>query len=162
MSQFTFPITTTGLTTVVVDQPGRYVVELKVPDAEAEVVGKWFIDQRHEHAVEVIIHHQAPHTRAHTVLKGVATDQAFISFKGKIVIDEGCKDTQSFLEERILLLSDTARAEAVPDLEILCEDVKCSHAATISQIPDEQLFYLSSRGLSTSDAQSLIVEGFLS
>ena len=67
----------------------------------------------------------------------------------------------SFLTEKILLLSDEARAEAVPDLEIESDDVKCSHAATISKIPEEQLFYLMSRGLSKFEGESMIVEGFL-
>jgi Fe-S cluster assembly scaffold protein SufB len=80
---------------------------------------------------------------------------------GRIIIDPECGDTNSFLSERILLLSDSARAEAVPDLEILTDDVKCSHAATISRIPDDQIFYLMSRGLSRQTAEEEIVSGFL-
>jgi Fe-S cluster assembly protein SufD len=60
-----------------------------------------------------------------------------------------------------LLLSDNAKAEAIPDLEILTDDVKCSHAASISRIPESQLFYLMSRGIPRSAAEDLIVNGFL-
>ncbi|MCA9369371.1 SufD family Fe-S cluster assembly protein, partial [Candidatus Woesebacteria bacterium] len=63
--------------------------------------------------------------------------------------------------ERVLLLSDTATAETVPDLEILTDDVKCSHAASVSRIPEEQIFYLQSRGIERSTAEDMIVEGFL-
>jgi Fe-S cluster assembly protein SufD len=59
------------------------------------------------------------------------------------------------------LLSDQAKAEAVPELEILSDDVKCSHAASISRIPAEHLFYLQSRGLNQTQAEELVVEGFL-
>lgn len=109
----------------------------------------------------VIIHHQAPHTRANTTLRGVARDRAQIRFVGRIIIDEACGDSNSFLTERILLLSDQAKAEAVPDLEIKTDDVKCSHAASISRIPEEHLFYLMSRGIPQLQAENLIIEGFL-
>jgi Fe-S cluster assembly scaffold protein SufB len=92
----------------------------------------------------------------------VATDQAQIKFVGRIIIDKDCGDSNSFLTERILLLSDQAKAEAVPDLEIKTDDVKCSHAASISRIPEEHLFYLMSRGLQRSAAEQMVVDGFLS
>jgi Fe-S cluster assembly scaffold protein SufB len=145
----------------VISQPGKYEYIITKPGVELEVSGTFHAQKKDNIEVSVIIHHQAPHTRANTVLKGVATDEARIKFVGRIIIDEDCGDSNSFLTERILLLSDQAKAEAIPDLEILTDDVKCSHAASISRVPEEHLFYLMSRGISRSKAEAMIVEGFL-
>lgn len=143
------------------EKPGRYVVELVKRGASAKIYGVFDARQKDRIKTEVVVHHRAPRTEAHTLLKGVVRDAAHLSFVGRIIIDPECGQTNSFLTERILLLSDTATAEAVPDLEIESDDVKCSHAASISSIPEEQLFYLMSRGVPRAEAQELIVAGFL-
>lgn len=142
-------------------KPGKHVIELKKPGEEVEIVGTFETQGTDRVSVEVIIHHQAPRTQATTTLKGVAKDQSHLKFAGRIVIDPDCGQSNSFLTERILLLSDQAHAEAIPDLEILTDDVKCSHAASISNISDEHLFYLMSRGLNKKQAEKLIISGFL-
>ncbi|MEX0895822.1 MAG: SufD family Fe-S cluster assembly protein [Patescibacteria group bacterium] len=157
----TITLTKSGDHQVEITESGVYLIELQQPESTVTVHGVFEATGSQKINIEVILHHQAPHTRADTTLKGVARDKAAISFKGKIVIDQNCPDTQSFLTERILLLSDEAQAEAVPDLEILSDDVSCSHAASISHIPESQLFYMMSRGLKQAEAEELIVEGFL-
>jgi len=142
-------------------KPGEYRISLVGAGAEVEVQGSFMTVGTDKTDVTVIIHHQAPHTRADTTLRGVGRDRAQIRFVGRIIIDEDCGDSNSFLTERILLLSDQATAEAVPDLEIKTDDVKCSHAASISRIPEEHLFYLMSRGLNRMSAEELIITGFL-
>jgi len=157
----TITIPANTISKFVIPKSGYYVVELVGPGAEAVISGAFNVEKSDTAEVTVIIHHQAPHTRANTTLRGVARDSAQVKFVGRIIIDENCGDTNSFLTERILLLSDQAKAEAVPDLEIKSDDVKCSHAASISKIPDEHLFYLMSRGIPRRQAEELIVEGFL-
>lgn len=147
--------------TVSIDAPGTYEIRLQGAGARAHVRGSVRLDGNAVAHICVLISHEAPHTYSDTLLKGIATDTAQLHFTGKIKVAEHCPDTNAFLTERILLLSDTAGAHAVPDLEILTDDVKCSHAASISHIPDEHLFYLMSRGLTRQAAQELIVEGFL-
>lgn len=144
-----------------VEESGVYTFAIQQPEVELEVRGVFEAVKKELIDVTVIIHHQAPHTRANTILKGVARDKSKLRFVGRIIIDSGCPDTNSFLTERVLLLSDTAQAETVPDLEIESDDVKCSHAASISRIPEEHLFYLMSRGLVREQAEQLIIEGFL-
>ncbi len=129
--------------------------------AHADIRGNFFAQHKEHIDVNLFIVHQAPHTSAQTTLKGVAKDDSHVRFFGRIKIAPNCPDVQSFLEERVLLLSDHAYAEAIPELEILSDDVKCSHAASISRIPEEHIFYLQSRGLSTAQAEQLVVEGFL-
>jgi Fe-S cluster assembly protein SufD len=146
---------------ITLEQSGVYEVQLVGEGAHATISGKFQAIQSEKVSVTVIINHMAAHTCSNTVLKGVARDTAQVSFTGRIIVGEHCPDTNAFLTERILLLSDTARAEAVPDLEILTDDVKCSHAASISHIPEDQIFYLRSRGVSQAEAEALIVAGFL-
>ncbi len=157
----TFQVKTPEKQVINLDTSGEYTVELLVAGAEAEIAGAFMVDGHDKADVTIIIHHKAPHTRANTTLRGVGRDHGQVRFVGRIIIDENCGDTNSFLTERILLLSDTAKAEAVPDLEIKSDDVKCSHAASISRIPEEHLFYLMSRGIARRQAEELIVEGFL-
>jgi Fe-S cluster assembly protein SufD len=78
-----------------------------------------------------------------------------------IKVDEGAQRTDAFQECRNMLLSPDAHADAIPGLEILADDVACTHAAAIAQVDKDQLFYLNSRGLSEEEGRSLVVEGFL-
>lgn len=142
-------------------QPGDYVIELIGSGAQAKIHGAFLTTGQERLAVNLLIIHRADHTSAQTTLKGVAKDHSHLRFFGRIKIEPNCPGVTSFLEERILLLSETASAEAVPELEILSDDVKCSHAASISPIPETQLFYLQSRGLSRDVAETAICEGFL-
>lgn len=157
----TFTITTSDHEAIRLTESGEYLVELTAERAEVKIVGMFKATGDEKINIQLTIVHKAAHTRANTILKGVAFDTVSIRFFGRIKIEEHCPDTQSFLEERILLLSPTARAEAVPELEILCDDVKCSHAASVSQISPEHLFYLESRGIPKKTAEEMIVEGFL-
>lgn len=159
--QQTFTITEPTAEPIIIAEPGEYTVYLTKPGAEVEIKGSFDVFKKDQCSVTVIIHHQAPHTRANTTLRGVGHDESMVKFVGRIIIDENCGDTNSFLTERILLVSDKAHAEAVPDLEIKSDDVKCSHAASISHIPADHLFYLMSRGIAKKQAEELIIEGFL-
>ncbi len=145
-----------------ITESGEYLFELIGPGADVEIGGAFLAENEEKIDVTVIIHHKAPHTRANTTLRGVGRDKARVRFVGRIIIDEDCGDSNSFLTERILLLSDSASAEAIPDLEIKTDDVKCSHAASVSRIPEEHIFYLMSRGISRNAAEEMVVEGFLS
>ena len=77
-----------------------------------------------------------------------------------IRVEEGAQKTNAYQENRNLLLSKTAHADSIPGLEILANDVRCTHGATLSQVDREQLFYAMARGLSRQEAERLIVRGF--
>jgi len=82
-------------------------------------------------------------------------------FKGMIRINEEAAHSSSFLSGRSILLDKGAKSDAIPGLEILTNDVKATHSASVAQIDEEQIFYLGSRCLSRSEAERIIVEGFL-
>ncbi len=104
--------------------------------------------------------HQAPDTRSNLLLKGLLRGQARSVHLGMIHIDEGAQRVQADLSSRYLLLSNQAQAYTVPSLEVLTDDVHCSHASAIGSFDQEQLFYMMSRGLSVSLAKGLLADAF--
>ncbi len=107
------------------------------------------------------ISHRAPDTKSKVVLKGALTGRAKINFEGLVKIEKGSTGSNAWLGSHFLLLSENAKGRAIPSLEILENDIKAGHAATVGRINDLELFYLMSRGLTKEDAKKLIVEGFL-
>lgn len=104
--------------------------------------------------------HDAAHCGSDLYCKGVATDRARSVYYGFIRVAEGAQRTDAYQKNRNLLLSSDARTDAIPNLEIKANDVKCSHGASVSQLGGDELFYLMSRGLSRDAAQRLLVEAF--
>jgi Fe-S cluster assembly protein SufD len=105
--------------------------------------------------------HAAPNTFSDLAFRGVLAGGATAVWRGMIRVDPGAQGTDAFQVSRNLLLSPDAHADSIPGLEIEADDVRCTHAAAIAQIDRDQLFYLTSRGLSPAEAKQLIVEGFL-
>ena len=103
---------------LIITDPGSYVVELNGSGAEATIISRVKLVAAETFNLKIVIHHQAARTRATTKLLGTVDGQAFLQLTGKIVIEKDCKDCESFLTERVLLLSPTAKAQVVPDLEI--------------------------------------------
>ncbi len=105
--------------------------------------------------------HRSTHTTGHVLARGVLRDTSRTIFKGMIRIEEGAKNSNSYLAEHAMILSKKARADAIPGLEIKTNEVKATHSGSVSQVDEEQIFYLMSRGLTQSEAQRLIIIGFL-
>lgn len=143
------------------DWSGEKEIILDREGMELNIVGAFTVSKEETKVLRLHIIHRAPNTTAHTLLKGVVNDRGKLELHGTIVVDRNALHTNSFLRENILLLSPSAMAEAVPNLEIHTDAVKCSHAATISSFPEEHVFYLRSRGLSEASARTLLVESFL-
>jgi Fe-S cluster assembly protein SufD len=104
--------------------------------------------------------HAQGHGRSRQLHKTIVDGAARAVFNGKVIVRRGAQLTDSTQESRNLLLSDRARVDTKPQLEILADDVKCSHGATVGQLEPDQLFYLQSRGLSASLARSLLTYAF--
>jgi Fe-S cluster assembly protein SufD len=105
--------------------------------------------------------HAAANTVSDLAFRGVLTGRSNAVWRGMIKVDPGAQQTDAFQESRNLLLSKRAHADAIPGLEILANDVRCTHAAAIAQIDPEQVFYLMSRGIPRPVATRLVIEGFL-
>jgi Fe-S cluster assembly protein SufD len=105
--------------------------------------------------------HASAHTTSDLAFRGVLDDSATAVWRGMIRVDPGAQQTDAFQDNRNLLLSKSAHADAIPGLEIEANDVRCTHAAAVAQIDAEQLHYLRSHGLDEGDAKRLVIEGFL-
>ena len=125
------------------------------------LIGAFFLSNKDQVKLDVNIEHVVPDTTSDTLIKSVLTDKAVGSFYGLVSIKKGAKNTDTFFREDALLLSDTAKAEAIPSLEIDENEVKAGHASTVGPVDEEQLFYLMSRGITRKEAESLVVRGFL-
>ena len=105
--------------------------------------------------------HLAPHGRSDLLYKNALMDEAKSIFSGLIKVEEPAQQTDAYQTNRNLLLSPKAEADSLPGLEILANEVKCSHGATTGEIDSDQLFYLLSRGIPKATAEQLLVFGFL-
>jgi Fe-S cluster assembly protein SufD len=128
--------------------------------ATSRVTGAYFADGTQHLDYDTYQLHAAPDTTSDFAFKGALRDTAATVWRGMIRVEEGAQKTNAYQENRNLLLSKTATANSIPGLEILANDVRCTHGATLSQVDREQLFYLMARGLPRSHAERLIVRGF--
>jgi Fe-S cluster assembly protein SufD len=104
--------------------------------------------------------HLAPHTTSDLLYKGALKDRSRSVWQGMIYVAPGAQKTDGYQANRNLTLSPKARADSIPGLEILADDVRCTHGATVGKIDPELVFYLQARGISRPDAERLVVEGF--
>lgn len=104
--------------------------------------------------------HLAPHTTSDLLFKGALKDRSRSVWQGMIYVAPGAQKTDGYQANRNLTLSPQARADSIPGLEILADDVRCTHGATVGKIDPDQVFYLLSRGIPYPEAERLIVEGF--
>ncbi len=139
----------------------RMETKLAGPGSEARVTGGYAGGPGQHLDYDTTQEHAAPNTNSDLAFRGVLAAGATAVWRGMIKVDPGAQQTDAFQESRNLLLSPEAHADAIPGLEILADDVRCTHAAAIAQVDKEQLFYLTSRGLSEATAKTLVIEGFL-
>jgi Fe-S cluster assembly protein SufD len=139
----------------------RMETKLAGPGSEARVTGGYAGGPGQHLDYDTTQEHAAPNTNSDLAFRGVLAKGSTAVWRGMIKVDPGAQGTDAFQESRNLLLSPEAHADAIPGLEILADDVRCTHAAAIAQVDKEQLFYLTSRGLDEAEAKSLVIEGFL-
>ena len=131
------------------------------PGANSDMLGLYFGDDDQHFDHNTSQDHVADHANSDLLYKGALDGSSRAVFRGVIRVHEGAQQTDAYQTNRNLLLSDEARADSLPNLEIAADDVKCSHGATVGQLDEESLFYLMSRGLPQERAERLVVLGFL-
>jgi Fe-S cluster assembly protein SufD len=134
---------------------------LNGPGSDAKVTGAYATRGRQHVDYDTLQEHVARSTTSDLAFRGLVSGRSSAVWRGMIKVDPGAQQTDAFQEARNLLLGKKAHADAIPGLEILADDVRCTHAAAIAQIDPEQIFYLRTRGLPKSIAERLVVEGFL-
>lgn len=126
----------------------------------AEMLGLYFADEDQHLDFQTRQSHQSPYASSDLLFKGTVKDQARTVYSGTIVVAPKAHGTDAYQANRNLSLSPKARVDTIPKLEIEANDVRCTHGATISQIEEEYIFYLMSRGINRTEAEKLIVDGF--
>jgi Fe-S cluster assembly protein SufD len=139
----------------------KFESKLVGENANAKLDGIAFANQKQHVDQSTMQVHAAPYSYSDLNYHSVVTDQAHSVYKGMIRAEENAQKIDAYQNNKNLVLSDTSKADSIPGLEILTDDLSCSHGATVGQIDPEQLYYLLSRGLKEEDAKQLIVTGFL-
>ena len=135
-------------------------VRLQKPDSTVRIVGLVSARPGASITVHTLQHHQAPQTTSTLLVKSVLREASTFRYDGAIRVERGAQKIDAYQRNENLLLAPSAHAESTPILEILANDVRCTHGATIGHVDEEQLYYLMARGLPRLEAQRLIVEGF--
>jgi Fe-S cluster assembly protein SufD len=134
--------------------------DLAGPGATSRVTGAYFTDGEQHLDYDTFQEHMAPNTTSDFAFKGALRDHSTAVWRGMIRVEPDAQKTNAYQENRNLMLSPTTHAVPIPGLEIMANDVRCTHGATVGRVDREQLFYLMARGLSRSEAERLIVRGF--
>jgi Fe-S cluster assembly protein SufD len=134
--------------------------DLSGAGATSRVTGAYFADGDQHLDYDTFQEHIAPSTESDFAFKGALRESARAVWRGMIRVEETAQKTNAYQENRNLLLSPSAHADSIPGLEIMANDVRCTHGATIGRINRDELFYLMTRGLSRAEAERLIVRGF--
>ena len=129
--------------------------------AEANIYGAYVCGDKEKVKIAVDMHHDFPHCNSRQLFKGIAGGSSRVDFYGKIIVAKDAQRTEAYQENHNILLSDNAKVDTKPQLEIYADDVKCSHGATIGRLNEEEQFYMRSRGISLEDAKVLQMISFI-
>ncbi|QIN77233.1 Fe-S cluster assembly protein SufD [Rubrobacter marinus] len=134
---------------------------LTADGGDSEMLGLYFADQNQVLDHHTLQDHLAPNAHSDLVYKGALRDESVTVFSGLIRVEPGAQKTDAYQTNRnIILGTDDAFAVSLPNLEIMADDVKCSHGSTTGQVDETELFYLMSRGIPRHEAERLVVFGF--
>ncbi len=140
----------------------RMNVRLAGEGAEANIYGAYVCGGDEKVNISVDMHHDVPHCNSRQLFKGIAGGKSKVDFYGKIIVAQDAQRTEAYQENHNILLSDEAKVDTKPQLEIYADDVKCSHGATIGRLNEEEQFYMRSRGITLEDAKVLQMISFIS
>jgi Fe-S cluster assembly protein SufD len=128
--------------------------------SEAKFSGCYFGNETQHFDFHTFQNHVAGHSTSDLLFKGALRGRARMVYQGLIKVHKDAQRSDAYQANRNLILSDKARADSIPSLEIEANDVRCTHGATVGQVDEDQIFYLMARGLSRRDAERLIIAGF--
>lgn len=135
-------------------------LDLAGEGAQGRMSGFYFTDGTQHLDHDTQQNHLAPHTTSDLLFKGALKGKSRSVWQGMIYVAPGAQKTDGYQANRNLVLDSQARADSIPGLEILADDVRCTHGATVGKLEQEPLFYLKSRGIPQREAEQLVVEGF--
>ena len=134
---------------------------LNGPNANLNLNGVYISGKEQHHDLTTAIYHDVPNCTSKQIVRGVLGDSSSGVFQGKVRVAPNAQKTDGQQMSKAILLSENARANAKPELEIYADDVICAHGATVGELDDNQLFYLKSRGIPENKARQMLISAFL-
>ena len=139
----------------------RLDVTLAGEGSQANIYGAYVCGGEEKVKIAVDMHHDLPHCNSRQLFKGIAGGKSKVDFYGKIIVAQDAQRTEAYQENHNILLSDDAKVDTKPQLEIYADDVKCSHGSTVGQMDDAALFYMRQRGIDEKEARLLLKAAFI-
>jgi len=136
-------------------------IDLDGPDASVDIAGLYLCSESEKVAFNVLVRHNFGGCRSRQLFKGIVGGTSSASFDGLIYVRRDAQKTKAYQENHSILLSENARAESRPQLEIYADDVECSHGSTSGFLNGEELFYMRSRGIPEEEARRLQMISFI-
>lgn len=153
-------------------KPGKYVVffqnlsgklsfELKEKGIDLQILGLFIGKNKDRFQIETIQHHVAPDTTSNLLIKGVFYDEAKFIYQGLIRIEKAAQKSHAYQKNQNIIMSPACFVDSRPFLEILANDVFCTHGSTTGKLNQNQIYYLQTRTLDKNAAEKLLIEGFV-
>ncbi len=141
---------------------GKFEFIIKEKNVNLEIYGVYQGNNKEKFQIETVQHHLAPQSTSNLLIKGVFDNRCQFFYRGLIRIEKKAQKSHAYQKNQNLLLSTDVFVDSKPELEILANDVFCTHGSTTGYINQEELYYLQTRGLTKKQAEKLIIDGFLS
>lgn len=136
-------------------------VSLEFPNTSVKIYGLILGRNDAQGIIKINIEHKAKNTKSFVLLKGLLLDNVNVKFHGLVKLNKGAKQSDAWLSCYYLMLSEQAKGQAIPSLEIDENDIKAGHATTASRLRETDIFYLMTRGLSREEAERILIQGFI-
>lgn len=157
---------------IVFNQPGKFIVffhnlsgeivfDIKEKDVDLEIYGLYTGHKKDLFKVKTIQHHRVPNSQSNLLIKGVFDDESVFLYEGMIRIEKSAQGSHAYQKNQNLLLSPHVFVSSKPDLEILANDVYCTHGSTTGKLNKQDLFYIQTRGVDIKKSEHLLVGGFI-
>lgn len=157
---------------IILDKPGEYIAfmqnvsgdfqfEIKKSNIDLQIYGLFFGQNSEQFKINTVQRHAAPSSKSNLLIKGVFDGESKFHHTGLIKIEKEGQGTYAYQKNQNIILSDQTYVESEPFLEILANDVFCTHGSTTGKLNEEQIYYLKTRGVNQESAKKLLIEGFL-
>ena len=143
------------------NKSGEFVFELNAQNVDLKIYGLFHGTKSDDYKVHTVQHHRAPNSTSNLLIRGVFEDESKFHYTGLVKIEKKAQKSHAYQKNQNLILSPGVFVESEPFLEIEANDVFCTHGSTTGKISEDQLYYLTSRGVNREEAKNLIVQGFL-
>lgn len=140
---------------------GKFSFDIKVPEVDLNIYGLFIGNKKDEFKVETIQRHIAPNSTSNLLIKGVFYDESKFIYQGLIRIEKEAQKSHAYQKNQNLIMSDRSFVDSRPFLEILANDVFCTHGSTTGKLNPDDLYYLQTRGLNQIQAKKLMIDGFI-